>query len=234
MSRERTPSDGANAHSIEVPAPGAAGAHSVELAVPGAALGALLTGGKSQRMGRDKATLELRGRTLAERCAATLSRVAAEIVQIGATPVDGLDVEHLQDLRPDTGPAAGIETALVHARDRAVIALAVDVPLVPARLLRAVLAMVADGAPIAAPRTAGGWHPLCAAYAAESLTALRPRLDAGAFGLQSMLEEIAVPLEGRALANLGDPEEMLLNLNRPGDLSRAAEILASLEDDPTG
>ena len=190
-----------------------------------AAVGALLTGGAGSRMGGDKARLLLAGITLARRGAVLLARVTPEVIQIGGVPITALGIEHHRDLRPDAGPAAGIETALACAGGRPVVVLAVDLPLVPAGLLRAALAMVDAGALIAAPRAMGRWHPLCAAYAPGVLEPLRARLDAEVFGMQAMAEELATPIENDALAAFGSPDHMLLNLNTPDDVGRAEQIL---------
>jgi molybdopterin-guanine dinucleotide biosynthesis protein A len=193
-------------------------------------LGALLTGGRSARMGRDKANLLLGGRTLARRGVDILARLSAEVVQVGGEAVGGLGIEHLADLRPGIGPAAGIETALSRAAGRPVVLLAVDLPFVPVPLLRAMLAMVDEGALIAAPHASGRWHPLCAVWAPAALTPLGARLDAGQAGLQAIMTELATPLRDEALAAFGEPAETLLNINRPEDLQRATELLRSAAD----
>ena len=190
-----------------------------------AAVGALLMGGAGSRMGTDKARLELAGATLAQRGAGILARVTAEVLQIGGASIDELGIEHRSDLRPASGPAAGIETALSCAAGRPVVVLAVDLPMVPAELLREALAMVAAGALIAAPRVKNRWHPLCAAYASAVLEPLRTRLDAGDLGMQALAGELATPIENDALAAFGNPDEILLNLNTPGDLARAEQLL---------
>lgn len=191
-----------------------------------APLGALLVGGASSRMGQDKARLRLGGTTLARRCTGVLSSVAGEVVQIGGEVIPGLGIEHLPDLRPGIGPAGGIETALSHAEGRSVVCLAVDLPLVPASLLQATVTVVGDGALIAAPRTAGRWHPLCGTYAAAVLDALAERLDRGSYGMQALADEYAVPIEGPELSALGDPGDMLFNVNTPADLARVEELFS--------
>ena len=190
-----------------------------------AAMGALLAGGSSRRMGRPKADIQLHGRSLAQRAGHTLAQFTLEVVQIGGEPIAGLRRRHIHDARSDCGPAAGIEAALLDT-EIAVVVLAVDLPLVPPVLLLEALRRADAGAPICAPRWHGRWHPLCAAYTAEALAPLRARLDRGDRDLYGLLDERATAIEGRDLERFGDPGEMLLNINTAEDLAAAERCLA--------
>jgi molybdopterin-guanine dinucleotide biosynthesis protein A len=74
----------------------------------------VLCGGASRRMGRDKAALELRGRTLLEHAVAAAEAAAPRVLL--ATGVQEryaeLGREIVLDAAPDGGPLAGIEAAL--------------------------------------------------------------------------------------------------------------------------
>lgn len=189
------------------------------------AMGALLAGGSSTRMGRPKADVKLGGRSLAQRAGHTLAQFTVEVVGVGGDPIADLRCRHLPDARAGAGPAAGIEAALIDAGMH-VVALALDLPFVPPALLLATLAVVDQGAPICAPRWEQRWHPLCATYSQAALKPLQERLDRGALDLHGLLDEIGTPIEGSELDEFGDPTEMLLNINTPKDLARAEELLA--------
>ena len=125
-------------------------------------LGALLAGGRSRRMGVDKANLEVDRSPLAMRPARVLARVAdrlVQVVQTGGTGLAWLDWPVLRDTR-QAGPAAGLEVALAEAAAgqtaggaAIVVVCAVDLPLVTAPLLRQLVDDVRGGARAAAPRT---------------------------------------------------------------------------------
>ena len=123
------------------------------------AIGALLVGGFSTRMGRPKAEVQLGRLSLATRASDTLSVLSTEVILVGGEPIDDLQHRHLPDARKDAGPAAGIETALSNASIHVVV-LALDLPFVPPELLLETLAVVDQGAIICAPRWEGRWHPL--------------------------------------------------------------------------
>jgi molybdopterin-guanine dinucleotide biosynthesis protein A len=181
-------------------------------------------------MGEPKASLDLGGRSLARWAAAALAHVTAELVQVGGEPIAELGWPVWPDRRADVGPAAGLEAALIGARS-AVIVCAVDTPFVPSGLLRAACRAVRHGAMAAVPRWKGRWHPLCGAYAPDTLPFVTARLDARQVDLQSLLESIAVwPLGDAALRGFGEPDTMLLNVNSPADLQRARQLAGGPAD----
>ncbi len=185
-------------------------------------LGALLAGGASRRMGSTKADAILGGRALAAWSTAVLEAVCRSNVQIGGEPIADLGWPRLEDLRPDAGPGAGIETALLHAPGMAVVICPVDMPFVPAELLRAALEHVEAGAIAAAPHHGDRWHPLCGACSPALLPHLTAWLDTGRRNLQGLFDRVgAVPICAPALAEFGAPERLLSNINTPAALAQA-------------
>ena len=186
------------------------------------ALGALLAGGSSRRMGTPKAALLLDGRSLAAWSLRALSAAAPETVQIGGDCLEDVAIPIWPDHKPDCGPIGGLETALVAATGRPVVVCAIDMPFVPAALLRRALCTIRNGALAAVPRWRGRWHPLCAAYAPDMLAPIGAWIDAGHRDLQTLLDLVgASPLGASTLLSYGEPEKLLLNVNRPEDLDLA-------------
>ena len=98
--------------------------------------GFVLAGGKSSRMGRDKALLEFRGRPMVEiaveklRAFCAVASIAGNREDLsGFAPV-------VPEERVDCGPAAGIEAGLRACTQPWAMFIPVDVPLAPAELLR--------------------------------------------------------------------------------------------------
>ena len=152
----------------------------------GTLLGVVFCGGASRRMGRDKATLELGGRTLLERAVDVLRGIAPDVVLASGTlpRYAHLGLEEVLDRRPGGGPLAGLEAALERAAaadpQAWVLALACDMPRVEGELFRHLLAAAEehgwDGCALA---TDAGLEPLLAVYSARCLPAVRRALDAG-------------------------------------------------------
>lgn len=141
----------------------------------------VLAGGRSSRMGRDKATLTWGDGTLLDHVIGVLRRAgAAPVVVVGAAgfprPVDGEGVLAVTDDEPGRGPLQGIATGLTTAgaagREVAFLC-SVDLPRLHPAYVRAVLGALGD-AEVALPVLHGHRQPLAAAYR----TALGPRATA--------------------------------------------------------
>jgi len=97
--------------------------------------GFVLAGGKSSRMGQDKAFLQFHGQPMIEIAVAKLEQFCAE-VSISANRDDLSQYAPIvTETRLNAGPAAGIEAALQSALQLWILCIPVDVPLAPAELL---------------------------------------------------------------------------------------------------
>jgi molybdopterin-guanine dinucleotide biosynthesis protein A len=192
------------------------------------AVGIVLAGGASSRMGRDKAALELAdGETLAAGAARRLATVCPEVAVAdrGRQLVPGLP--SLLD-GPGRGPAAGLLGAAHAFPGRPLLALACDLPYVPTALLEELARNGRRGdADWAVPRWSRGAEPLCALWRPRTLAILEDRVTRGLYALWSLAEEDQLTvrwLEGDLLAAFGSPEEMFLNVNTPEELERARGV----------
>lgn len=139
----------------------------------------ILAGGKSTRMGRDKAFLEIGGQTLLARQLQLVSAAgAAEIFISGRIGVDYscFSCRVLADTLLEGGPLAGIASALAAMTTPLLLVLAVDLPNMDAHFLGDLLVKSAGGIGII-PRVAGQMEPLVATYprTAHPLAATRLR-----------------------------------------------------------
>jgi molybdopterin-guanine dinucleotide biosynthesis protein A len=97
--------------------------------------GYVLAGGKSSRMGRDKALLELAGKPLVLHAVTKLRRLCDEVSILGNNPELEAYAPLVRDLRDGCGPMAGIEAALRNSQHDWNLILPVDVPFLPTLLL---------------------------------------------------------------------------------------------------
>ena len=135
----------------------------------------ILAGGKSSRMGRDKAWLETGGQTLlAHQIGLARETGAAEIFISGRPGADysKFGCQVLQDKFPGAGPLAGIERALETAESPLLLVLAVDLPHMSREFLGQLSTHCRENAG-AISRVGGGTEPLAAFYpkAAHALAA---------------------------------------------------------------
>ncbi len=131
----------------------------------------ILAGGKSSRMGRDKAWLELAGQSLLARQVQLVRDVGAcEVIISGRADADysKLDCRVVTDRIRDAGPLAGIEQGLAVASSPRLLVLAVDMPAMKVEVLRWLLdAREQIGGVI--PQVAGRIEPLAAIYPKSAL-----------------------------------------------------------------
>jgi len=185
---------------------------------------ALLAGGKSRRMGRDKALLPVAGHAfLWQRQLALLDRLAPQRVFWSGHARDGLP-PHLRvvaDPVPDAGPLAGICGCLEALESELLLVLAVDLSRMNADFLRRLLAECTS-ARGAVPRREERFEPLAAVYPKAMLAPAREHLAAG----RRMLQDFAAAgLQAGLLQviNVGQEDDPLFhNLNRPEDLDLSA------------
>ena len=189
--------------------------------------GAILLGGASSRMGRDKARLPIAGVASLERVAEALSEVCETLYLIGGDPPEGARGHRIPDPEGPRCALRGVVAALDAARLPDVLVVATDLPLITPAFLSALAE--APPAEVVLPRDAAGMHPVCARYRREpALAVARRRLAAGGdLSLRGVLAELELAfLEGAALAAADPDGTALLNVNDPDDLERAEALLA--------
>jgi molybdopterin-guanine dinucleotide biosynthesis protein A len=98
--------------------------------------GFVLAGGKSSRMGQDKALLRVRGRPMVEIAVEKLRSFCAEVSIAGNREDLRAFAPVVREERMDAGPGAGVEAGLKACTQPWAMFVPVDVPLVPADLLR--------------------------------------------------------------------------------------------------
>jgi molybdopterin-guanine dinucleotide biosynthesis protein A len=149
--------------------------------------GVVLCGGRSTRMGFDKATISFEGETLLSRALARLDEICNPVMVApgdlaltlrGRTSV--LDAEH------DSGPIGGLVMALRTSPHRLLAVVAVDLPWVDPRLLSLLAAAIGDH-DIAVCETARGIEPLHAVYATSVLAAAEAALHSDDRSLRHLI-----------------------------------------------
>ena len=181
----------------------------------------VLAGGRSTRMGTDKAFVKLDRRTLLDRILEVMRTVVANVRIVGDPEKYGRFAPCIADLYPNCGPLGGIHAALHSSNTELNLMLAVDLPFVTPELLQFLVARAksSEVASVIVPRAAGRLQPLCAVYrrefvaaADQALRAKRNKIDA-LFDTQrtNVIEEDVLQAEGfspKLFRNLNTPEDL--------------------------
>src|SRR5580698_5617899 len=142
----------------------------------------LLAGGKSSRMGRDKAFLPWRDGTLLSLALKLLAAVTPNVRIIGDGKKFASFGSVVEDVYRDRGPLAGIHAALSSTTTNLNLMLAVDLPLIEPRFLQFMIGVAQNqdtDAIVTVPRADGVSQPLCAVYRREFAQAAERSLQAG-------------------------------------------------------
>lgn len=141
--------------------------------------GIVLAGGKSSRMGANKAFIEFGGKRLIETTVDCLKALFPEVLIIANDPplYAYLGVKVASDLIPDSGSLGGIYTGLSTASHPACFFVACDMPFLNAELIK-LLVREAEGWDAVVPRVRGELQPLHAVYAKSCLPLMKESIDA--------------------------------------------------------
>jgi molybdopterin-guanine dinucleotide biosynthesis protein A len=177
------------------------------------AAGFVLAGGRSTRMGQDKALLTLGGEPLVKRAVRKVSKVCARVAIAGGAENLMQFGRVIPDESAGCGPLGGIVAALEQSSFEWNLFLAVDAPFVPVLVLKTLLFVAAGSSSVCVmARTQDVMQPLCAVYSREALAVLRQELIAGRWKVTRAIEA-AGPVkvvdfdDARWFANLNTPEE---------------------------
>jgi molybdopterin-guanine dinucleotide biosynthesis protein A len=185
---------------------------------------AILVGGRARRLdGRLKPALRVGDYTILERQLAVCGAAGIdEILLIGRWPAEPMrGVRHFPDIVEDCGPLGALYSALLLATAPVVVVVAGDLPFVQPELLTT-LGRLEENEDAAVPRTADGWHPLCAAYRRGVALGIKARLDRGALRVSDALSDMRVrAVTGAGLARMDRDGMLLMNVNTPDDLRHA-------------
>jgi molybdopterin-guanine dinucleotide biosynthesis protein A len=208
------------------------------------AVGFVLAGGQSSRMGRDKAQIEFAGRPLVAHALVTLEQAGLQAKIAGALSSARASLEAfatvIEDSTPDLGPLSGICAALAATSARYAVFLSVDMPLLPPSLLVFLLRYARiTGNVVTVPSLSGFAQTFPAVIDRIALPTLQNELNSGQNGcfrafqaasaaVGQTVRSVAVELLAQA-GQVVDPQGLppfrwFLNLNTPADLARAKSL----------
>lgn len=186
----------------------------------------ILAGGRSRRMGRDKAELALGEDTflsaLVRRYRPLFGRVWVSVSRPGVRLPAG--AAELPDLRPGQGPLAGLESAFGAAGAELVFLTAVDLPFGDPALVRRLMERMGGAEACLIRRKNGRLEPLFALYRASCLPALTACLDRGRRAVGALLDRVDCRLVEEEELPGFDLERVLFNVNTGEDYRRALEL----------
>lgn len=176
--------------------------------------GAILAGGKSSRMGTDKANLPVGNQTYLARLMEEFSSLDELLISVNHPR--GLDHE-VKDVYPGIGPIGGIYSCLSACRHDYLFICAADMPLLKKELLDFMATYISqdfNAYVIKAAKT----HPLCGIYHKSALPVILAQIEAGNYRLMDLLKSLRT--KTISLEHTQFSPSMLSNINTPQDVSK--------------
>ena len=196
----------------------------------------VLAGGRSRRLGRDKAVEAVGGVPLVSRVISAVESVTSDLVVVVADESQGEALPlpgHARtalDLYPDSGSLGGIFTGLTAATSHWVLVVACDMPFL-SRPLLSHMASVRNGVDVVAPMLDGRPEPTHALYSKTCLPYMERKLRAGRLKITGFFDSVPVNYVPQSEIEEIDPDRWsFYDVNTPEDLAtaraRAAEPVA--------
>lgn len=175
----------------------------------------IMTGGRSSRMGEDKASIRFDGKeTMLERTCRELSAFGYRYISVNKEQnysYEGFIT--VTDDYDEIGPMGGIVSVLKRTQARNVIFVACDMPFFCLKDAKEILANHGSEA-VTVPVTGGRWQPLASLYSVSCLPALESAIDCGDYRMKNVIKKLDyrefVPSDEAAYANVNTPEELKL------------------------
>jgi molybdopterin-guanine dinucleotide biosynthesis protein A len=187
----------------------------------------VLAGGKSLRLGRNKALEEIGGQSLIERVIERLSSLGNEIIVVTSSSdqLPDLGVKIVVDVYPGKSALGGIYSGLRAASSFHSLVVACDMPFLNIALLRHLMES-SPGFDIVIPRVAGNVESLHAVYSKNCLTPIEAMLHESRLRITDLFHAARVRYVEEAEIEKFDPERLsFFNINSEADLERARALL---------
>ncbi|MGR3175702.1 MAG: molybdenum cofactor guanylyltransferase [Candidatus Scalindua sp.] len=175
----------------------------------------ILAGGKSRRMGSNKAFLKLKGKTFIERQIELLREMFDEIFISANTPSEYkyLNLPVFKDIYPEKGPLGGIYTSLVNSSSFYTFMLACDMPFVESGLIKHLKGFTKEY-DVVVPKSERGLEPLHAFYSKNCIDPIKRELDADNLRIISFFPHVKVKIvELESLTSPDSFKNSIKNLN---------------------
>ena len=191
--------------------------------------GVILAGGKSRRMGENKALLQLGEDSLIGHVIRRMRLVTDELLLITNTPAEyaHLNLPIHEDIVPNTGALGGIYTGLSHASHDVVFCVACDSPFLEPKLLTHLVATLTEHDAVMPytinrKETQITLQTLCAAYSKRCLPIIELMMKESELRVHALQEWANIKRIAPEVWRKFDPGGMsFFNINTPEDFDRA-------------
>jgi molybdopterin-guanine dinucleotide biosynthesis protein A len=181
--------------------------------------GVILAGGRSSRMGSNKALLPYRGGRFIESIFQIMSGLFPDVLLVTNTPEQYgfIPCPKVADIYQDMGALAGLHAGLLHSRSEHIFVVACDMPCLNTAIIKALLAL-RHKADVIIPESRFGLEPLHAIYKRSCLSHMESALQADRRRIITFFPQVTVHrFEHFSLAMLDPDADSFSNINTPAE-----------------
>jgi len=191
--------------------------------------GIIMAGGKSSRMGTNKALLKIDGKTVIERIADELQKCVDEIIVVTNHFDDYrfLGYPMVEDIYKEMGPMGGIHAGLLASTTEKNLVVACDMPFISADLGRFLLTQL-DNYQVVVPEIEDQFHPLFAGYKKELAPIIEEALKENQLRIRYFFKQLktkTIYLEDITKENITFNHNNVYNMNYPDDYEQAKNFV---------
>ena len=182
--------------------------------------GIILSGGKSTRMGENKAFIELEGVPIVRRIYTLFKELFQEVIIVTNQQelFKNFDSKIYSDLIPNQGALGGLYTGLFFSTFQYSFCVACDMPFIKKALVQYIINHI-EGEDVIVPRTEDGLQPLHAIYSKNCLDPIKKIMEQGKYKIIDFYNWVNVKIVEEKDFTLLDPlRESFINVNTPEEL----------------
>jgi molybdopterin-guanine dinucleotide biosynthesis protein A len=189
----------------------------------------ILAGGKSSRLGQNKALQVIEGKSLIQWVVDRLAVLSTEIIiataRGEAIPCSSaVEIKTVADIYPEKGPLAGIHSGLTASSSSRAIVVGCDTPFLSVSLLE-YMTQICSTFDVVVPRIKNKLEPLCSVYSKNCSGPIQGLLEQNELRINKLFSIVKVKYIEEDKINRFDPEHLgFFNINSPADLDRARRL----------
>jgi molybdopterin-guanine dinucleotide biosynthesis protein A len=191
--------------------------------------GIILSGGKSRRMGENKAFIEIEGVPIIQRIYTLFKELFQEVIIVTnqVELFNNFDSKIYSDLLPNKGVLGGLYTGIFFSTFRYSFCVACDMPFIKQSLVQYLIKHIGDE-DVIVPRTKDGLQPLHAIYSKHCLDPIKIIIEQGKYKIIDFYHMVKVKIvEENDFVSLDPLRKSFINVNTPEELLSVTKVKES-------
>jgi len=194
--------------------------------VPYKISGIILSGGKSIRMGENKAFIKINGIPIIQRIYNLFRKLFEETIIVANEKelFHNFDAKIYSDIIPQKGALGGLYTGLFFSSFKYSFCVACDMPFLNESLIKFLIKNIGDY-DVIVPQTKDGFHPLHAIYSKKCLQPIKKIIDENKYKIIDLYPMVNVKIIDEKEFSFLDPKmESFININTPEELEKIKKL----------